>query len=125
MGGHDLVWRQLDGSPIDAGTERREWKAILKLAGVRDARIHDGRHTAATMLLLHGVDELRVEASRRLSELLYDPEVPAVKPKKKDKDKKARKQAKRKNVTIEGGGYATDLATGPGEAKIIPFRRPA
>ncbi|WP_344513220.1 tyrosine-type recombinase/integrase [Dactylosporangium maewongense] len=145
---HDLVWCQLDGSPIDAGTDRREWKAILKLAGVRDARIHDGRHTAATMLLLQGVDEqtvmaimgwsdrrmvqryqhvideLRVEASRRLSELLYGPEeVPAPKPKKKSK--KASKQQKRKNVNIDKASYATTPATRPGEAKIIPFQRSA
>ncbi|MEV6925491.1 tyrosine-type recombinase/integrase [Dactylosporangium sp. NPDC051485] len=146
---HDLVWCQLDGSPIDAGTDRREWKTILKLADVRDARIHDGRHTAATMLLLQGVDEqtvmaimgwsdrrmvqryqhvideLRVEASRRLSELLYGPdEVPAPKPKKKKKGK-ADKQRKHKNVNIDNVDYATIPATRPGEAKIIPFQRSA
>ncbi|HKS48172.1 MAG TPA: tyrosine-type recombinase/integrase, partial [Amycolatopsis sp.] len=36
-------------------TDHEEWKALLKAAGVRDARLHDARHTAATMLLVLGV----------------------------------------------------------------------
>jgi site-specific recombinase XerD len=38
---------------------RRDWaefKAMLKTAGHRDARLHDARHTAATLLLEQGVD---------------------------------------------------------------------
>ncbi|MGI8576482.1 MAG: site-specific integrase [Nocardioidaceae bacterium] len=31
------------------------WKALLCTAGVRDARLHDARHTAATLLLQQGV----------------------------------------------------------------------
>jgi integrase len=34
-----------------------EWKALLREAGVRDARLHDARHTAATTLLLLGVPD--------------------------------------------------------------------
>jgi integrase len=29
---------------------------VLRLTGVRDARVHDARHTAATLLLASGVD---------------------------------------------------------------------
>ncbi len=36
------------------------WKALLKAAGVRDARLHDARHTAATVLLVLGVPERTV-----------------------------------------------------------------
>jgi len=32
------------------------WKDLLKAAGVRDARLHDARHTAATFMLANGVD---------------------------------------------------------------------
>ena len=32
------------------------WKWLCKAAGVRDARLHDARHTAATLLLEQGVD---------------------------------------------------------------------
>ncbi len=35
-------------------------EALIKKAGVRDARLHDGRHTAATTLLLLGVSERAV-----------------------------------------------------------------
>ena len=31
------------------------WKALLQAAGVRDERVHDARHTAATRLLQQGV----------------------------------------------------------------------
>ena len=75
----------------------REWKQLLRDAGVREARLHDARHTAATLLLLqgvdirtvmaimgwtemataqryvHAVDELRHEAARRMGTALRRP----------------------------------------------------
>jgi hypothetical protein len=38
----------------------REWKQILRTAGIRDGRLHDARHPAATVLLLLGVPERAV-----------------------------------------------------------------
>ena len=32
-------------------------EALLKAAGIRDVRVHDARHTAATLLLAQGVDQ--------------------------------------------------------------------
>jgi integrase len=43
------------GKPLNPNTDYHEWKALLKEAGVRDARLHDARHTAATVLLILGV----------------------------------------------------------------------
>jgi integrase len=43
------------GGPVHPKVDHSEWKALLRCAGVRDARLHDARHTAATMLLLLGV----------------------------------------------------------------------
>lgn len=51
----DWVFTQPNGRPIDPRADHDEWKALLKSAGVRDARLHDARHTAATMLLVLGV----------------------------------------------------------------------
>jgi site-specific recombinase XerD len=31
------------------------WKAVLRAAKVRDARVHDARHTAATLVIEQGV----------------------------------------------------------------------
>ncbi len=53
---HGLVFAQPNGKPIDPRADNRAWKALLNAAGVRDARLHDARHTAATLLLLQGVD---------------------------------------------------------------------
>lgn len=53
---HGLVFAEPDGSPIDPARDWQQWKELLKSAGVRDARVHDGRHTAATLLLAQGVD---------------------------------------------------------------------
>jgi integrase len=51
------MFTQPNGRPIDARRDWGEWKLILREAGVRDARLHDARHTAATVLLLLGVHE--------------------------------------------------------------------
>jgi integrase len=55
---HEGGWMftQATGKPIDARRDWGEWKTILCDADVRDARLHDARHTAATVLLLLGVD---------------------------------------------------------------------
>ncbi len=53
----DFVWCQTNGRPIGAHADWDDWKALLKAGGVRDARLHDARHTAATLLLAQGVDQ--------------------------------------------------------------------
>lgn len=92
---HNLVFCQANGRPLDPRADLRDWKRLLTAAGVRDARLHDARHTAATMLLVQGVDprtvmdllgwsnitmtrryqhvvdELRVEAARRIGALFW------------------------------------------------------
>jgi integrase len=50
-----FVFCQPNGRPIDARRDWLDWKALLKAAEVRDARVHDARHTAATLLLQQGV----------------------------------------------------------------------
>ncbi|GII51357.1 hypothetical protein Psi02_77810 [Planotetraspora silvatica] len=53
----DLVWCRPGGGPIEARDDWEEWKEFLQLAEVeKDARVHDARHTAATLLLEQGVD---------------------------------------------------------------------
>ncbi|MET8984648.1 tyrosine-type recombinase/integrase [Nonomuraea wenchangensis] len=52
---HDLVFTTKLGGPIERMEDWKQWKAILKQAGVRDARVHDARHTAATLLIEQGV----------------------------------------------------------------------
>ena len=41
-------------------SDYHRWKALLKEAGVRDGRLHDARHTVATVLLVLGVPERTV-----------------------------------------------------------------
>ncbi len=48
------------GSPLNPNTDYHQWKELLRAAGVRDARLHDARHTAATVLLILGVPERAV-----------------------------------------------------------------
>jgi integrase len=40
------------GQPLNPNTDYHGWKGLLKEAGLREARLHDARHTAATVLLL-------------------------------------------------------------------------
>jgi integrase len=53
----DFVWCQPNGRPIGNHADWDEWHALLKAAGIRRVRVHDARHTAATLLLAQGVDQ--------------------------------------------------------------------
>ncbi|MER7751092.1 site-specific integrase [Kitasatospora sp. NPDC097643] len=50
------------GEPLNPNTDYHRWKDLLKAAEVRDARLHDARHTAATVLLILGVPDAVVDA---------------------------------------------------------------
>ncbi|HRA50206.1 site-specific integrase [Actinotalea sp.] len=90
-----LVFTTVTGRPIDPSDHSVHWVRFLERAGVRPARLHDARHTAATLLLVQGVDQRVVmdmlgwtsptmtaryqhvvpglveEANRRMGELLW------------------------------------------------------
>jgi len=92
---HDLVFTSPTGGLIDPARDYQSWKKLLTAAGVRHVRVHDARHTAATLLLVqgvdlrtvmdimgwtemataqrysHAVDELRQEAARRMGTVLW------------------------------------------------------
>lgn len=93
---HGLVFAQVNGRPIDPRADHRAWRCLLAAAGVRSARLHDARHTAATLLLQQGVHarvvmeilghsqitltlgtyshvvpELSVDAARRMGDALW------------------------------------------------------
>jgi len=51
------VFAQPTGKPIDPRADYGEWKELLAAVGVREARLHDARHTAATFLLVLGVSD--------------------------------------------------------------------
>lgn len=48
------------GGPHNPRTDWSDWKQLVADAELRDARLHDWRHTAATALLLLGVAERMV-----------------------------------------------------------------
>ncbi|MCC9311811.1 site-specific integrase, partial [Kitasatospora sp. RB6PN24] len=50
------------GEPLNPNTDYHRWKDLLKAAQVRDGRLHDARHTAATVLLILGVTDAVVDA---------------------------------------------------------------
>ncbi|NES28959.1 tyrosine-type recombinase/integrase [Micromonospora terminaliae] len=52
---HDLVFTQPNGKPIEPRRDWAQWKQLCRDAGVREARLHDARHTAASILLAQGV----------------------------------------------------------------------
>ncbi|MFD0292025.1 tyrosine-type recombinase/integrase [Streptomyces sp. NPDC127118] len=56
------VFTSPTGEPLNPNTDYHKWKELLKAAGVRDARLHDARHTAATVLLILGVSDAVVDA---------------------------------------------------------------
>ena len=52
---NDLVFPSSDGSPRAAIVDYNEWKRALRLCGVAKRRLHDARHTAATLMYSQGV----------------------------------------------------------------------
>jgi integrase len=80
---HDLVFAQPNGRPIERKSDWRAWKVLLQEAGVREVRLHDGRHTAATLLLSEGVHprvvmELLGHAQMRTTADTYSHVLPAL-----------------------------------------------
>lgn len=55
------VFTSPTGEPLNPNTDFHRWKDLLKAANVRDGRLHDARHTAATVLLILGVPEAVVD----------------------------------------------------------------
>jgi integrase len=51
----DLVFPKPDGSPRSPKTDYDEWHKALKLCGIAERRLHDARHTAATLMYSQGV----------------------------------------------------------------------
>ncbi|GGQ43999.1 tyrosine-type recombinase/integrase [Couchioplanes azureus] len=85
------------GGPLNPRTDYTEWKRLLKAAKLRDGRLHDARHTAATVLLVlevaeravmgimgwsnsamakryqHLTDQVRHDVAKRVGGLLWHP----------------------------------------------------
>src|SRR5919199_3030775 len=79
----DLVFAQPNGRPIDKKTDYDEWARLLQKAGVRHVRLHDGRHTAATLLLSENVHprvvmELLGHSQMRTTMDIYSHVMPAL-----------------------------------------------
>jgi integrase len=53
----DYVFTKPLGGPLSPNTDYHDWKRLLEDARVRDGRLHDARHTAATVLMLLGVPD--------------------------------------------------------------------
>ncbi|MDF4254358.1 site-specific integrase [Streptomyces sp. WMMB303] len=56
-GESDYVFTKPLGGPLSPNTDYHDWKRLLEDAHVRDGRLHDARHTAATVLMLLGVPD--------------------------------------------------------------------
>jgi hypothetical protein len=95
---HDEGWvfATLAGEALNPNTDYYEWKRLLKEAGLREGRLHDARHTAATVLLVlrqptptvmslmgwssesmaaryqHVTDTLRSQVASQLGQLIWD-----------------------------------------------------
>jgi len=79
----DLVFAQPNGRPLDKHSDYEAWCALLREAGVRHIRLHDGRHTAATLLLTAGVHprvvmELLGHSQMRTTTDIYSHVMPAL-----------------------------------------------
>ena len=51
----DLVFSTLEGQPLRPNTVSRAWARMAAQAGVKVIRLHDARHTHASLMLKHGI----------------------------------------------------------------------
>jgi integrase len=58
-------------SPIDATTDQRAWRKLLKEAGVRCLPLHSARHTAATFYIANGSSPKAVQLLLGHSSIAY------------------------------------------------------
>lgn len=52
---NDLVFPSVDGTPKQSTIDFNDWKRALRLCGIAKRRLHDARHTAATLMYGQGV----------------------------------------------------------------------
>ncbi len=79
----DLVFTQPNGRPLDKHSDYEAWVKLLQRSKVRHIRLHDGRHTAATLLLTAGVHprvvmELLGHSQMRTTTDIYSHVMPAL-----------------------------------------------
>ena len=55
-GDKDLVFTNSLGKPIEPRKALTRWKQLLRSAGIKERRLHDARHTFATVLLQSGIE---------------------------------------------------------------------
>src|SRR5919112_1792949 len=118
----DLVFAQANGRPIDKKTDYDDWTRLLQTAGVRHVRLHDGRHTAATLLLSENVHarvvmELLGHSQMRTTMDIYSHVMPAL----------AREAADRMSTLLlpgKGGQTATTTATRDDSGRSPEGERP-
>lgn len=55
INGSDLAFGALDGCPLRPNTITRAWQNLAIKAGVKVIRLHDARHTHATLMLKQGI----------------------------------------------------------------------
>lgn len=65
-----LVFTGTWGQPVNPREDHRRWKRLLQAANVPEARLHDARHTTATILTALGVDPIVVQTMLGHSSLL-------------------------------------------------------
>lgn len=57
-----LVFHGADGEAVDDKADREAWVVLLNRLGVTPVDLHSARHTAATLLMVQGVDVKIVQA---------------------------------------------------------------
>lgn len=65
----DLVFTTSVGTPLEPRNVNRAWEALCGRAGVRQLRLHDLRHSAASFMLSAGVDLKTIQTTLRHTRL--------------------------------------------------------
>ncbi|WP_370362419.1 tyrosine-type recombinase/integrase [Catenulispora sp. MAP12-49] len=84
-----------DGDAVNPRNDWAEWKGLLRETGLRDGRLHDARHTAATLLLRAGIVERTTQSLMGLGRLAERSAISA-----RDRRDPARRRLARRNSPV-------------------------
>ena len=106
----DLIFCTPTGSPVNSHDDWEDWHALLAEASVRTARVHDARHTAATLLLEQGIDIRRCPADPRPLPAQPDP---ALHPRHRSAEQERRRPHERGTVGLSTEAWSQNSNCNP------------
>lgn len=140
--GGGWAFSQPDGGPVDPRQDNRDFKRLMAAAGISEKRLHDLRHSAATMMrgvgldlvgagevlgqsstaqtaaCTHVLEDRRVQAARLVGEAFFGTQPQPEKPRRRGSERGSEAHVHPVSIQPERGGQCPLVFTGGGQ--LVP-----